>query len=166
MSLPSIEVYIRDLEAIKYYDEVKRGRSEALEKVKYLQGQLATEALRIITISSENDALQENLSKLEEEVKKLEADSKLKEENIRKMRIRIQELENLKATTEGKTLSEAETAFIQAKEKEIERRANERFNSMKKPKAVRAVDLLGQARALTQQLKPSESQNPDTSQGN
>ena len=72
---------------------------------------------------------------------------------IAALKNRVSELENLKVTSEGKTLIEAEKAFLEAMEREVERRAYDLFNSMKaewasaeKPKEVfrEAVELLKQ----------------------
>lgn len=93
MSLEKIDQYIKELDAVKYYDIVKRQRDEA----------------------------QERIVKLGHEVSRLEG--------------RVKELEEFKATVEGKTLNEAMQVLLEKKEKVIKEQAKEQadeaFSSMK-----------------------------------
>jgi hypothetical protein len=131
LSLEKIEKSIKDLEAIKNYDEVKKTRDEATRKIKELEHRLSGKKEQLNKLSTENDALKKRLNSIEEELKTNKEASKLKDERIEEMSTRIQELENLKATVEGKTLNEVEKAFLEAKEKEVKSRADERLNSLK-----------------------------------
>jgi len=124
MSLEKSDQYIRELEAIKYYDKVKKERDEALSRIKELE--------------EENDGLEKKLEEKEKEARDLKGalegmNKELQETKleINKLKSKINELENLKVTVEGKTLIEAKNAFLVAMDDEIEKRAHARFNSMK-----------------------------------
>jgi len=52
-------------------------------------------------------------------------------EEVSKLKERIRELEDLKATVDGKTLEEAKEAFLTAKDEEIKEVASEQFNKIK-----------------------------------
>lgn len=139
MTLERIDQYIKELDAIKYYDEAKKERDQALQKVKELERVLTTERESLQSLSKERGTLEQKLKKKDEETSSLRDVLKLKDAELQKLELkvddltrRIGELENLKVTVEGKTLSEAGKAFLEAKEQEVARRANETFNSMKK----------------------------------
>lgn len=144
MSLEKIEKSIEELEAIKNYEDVKKDRDKALRKVRELENNLSVKTEQLNKLSTENEAPKKGLSRIEEVVRTLKEASKLKDERMEEMSTRIRELENFKATVEGKTLSEVEKASLEAKEKEIKSRADERFNLLKtewmkteKPKEIR-----------------------------
>lgn len=131
MSLEKIDQYIKELEAVKSYDAVKRERDEALRKISELSGKLQK-------VMDEKREAEKRISEMEGELKKLREELKAKDEELQKSRIeinmlrdRVEKLENLKVTVEGKTLVEAEKAVMEAEEEEIKKRAKELFNSMK-----------------------------------
>lgn len=134
MSLEAIEEYIRDLEALKHYPEVKQQRDKLVE---------------------ENAELEDRVSGLEKEVEGLKAEladesemRKVAEEGLRaktalaeKMgaeRDKVsKELNALKEfefkSTGGRnlTLEQAREEFLKGKEIEIERRASEKFEVLR-----------------------------------
>ncbi|MCP8311499.1 MAG: hypothetical protein L6M37_00915 [Candidatus Methylarchaceae archaeon HK02M1] len=139
-----IDEYIKDLEAIKYHDQVKKERDDALSRIDELLDTNSNLETKVKKLSKKNEDLVANVSDLEKavEVKDKEID-KLK--HISKgLENRVEELEKLKVVSEGKTLREAEKAFLKAFDKEVKIRGDKTFKSMKdkwerseKPKEVR-----------------------------
>ncbi len=115
-----IDQYIGDLKAIKYYDQVKEERDDALDRVDEL-----------IDINRDLKTGNKKLTQEKKNLnKKLKDFNKMKKEN-EDLKNRLNEFEKLKVISEGKSLVEAEEAFLQAMDKEITRRTNKRFRSMK-----------------------------------
>jgi DNA repair exonuclease SbcCD ATPase subunit len=150
MSLEKIDQYIRELEAIKYYGKVKKERDEALSRIKELEKSL-----------EEKGELKKKLEEKEKEVRDLKGalegmNKELQETKleINKLKSKINELENLKVTVEGKTLIEAKNAFLVAMNDEIEKRAHARFNSMKSEweKAEKQKEIFKTATELLKQV--------------
>ncbi len=138
MSFEKIDEYTKELKAIKHYDELEKQRDEALSRIDELLE--ANKKLKMTQekLSGENVVLQKSLGEKETEVEGLRQTSGVKDKKAQSikleadgLRVRVQELEDLKVTAEGKTLSEAEKAFLEAAEDEVRRRANETFNSNK-----------------------------------
>lgn len=89
------------------------------------------EALRSIEkYIEELEAIRE-YKKVKEEKELLSKKLEEKEKEIEELKARINELENLKILAEGKTLKEAEEAFLKLMEEEIKKRAEESFNKIK-----------------------------------
>lgn len=131
MSLNSLKEFLDKTEALTKYDEVKRDKNEAEAKNNEPHNKLQilvkeqhelTEKLK--TKESEAGILREALKLKDKEVQSANA-------GIEVLKARILKLEGLKAIVEGKTLSEAEKAFLKATEEEIKKRADETFSSMK-----------------------------------
>lgn len=149
MSLEKIDQYMRELEAIKYYDEVKKEMAEALSRIDKLEKdhEVETDELlqaksrleeRLDKFSEEKKDLKNRLGEKEKEIDSLREAFKVKDEESRRIKLeanvlknRVGELEELKVAVEGKTLGEAEKVFLEAKKEEVRRKAEERFNSMK-----------------------------------
>jgi len=136
--IEKIDKYIRELKAIKYYDKIKEERDRALQKVEELKTEISNHTAKLKELSTEAKGLKEKLSGKEKEVEGLRGALKANEEEAQKVGLevnalknRVRELEELKATVEGKTLREAEEAVLRAKDEEIKKRAEELFNTMK-----------------------------------
>lgn len=89
MSLRTIDEYVRQLEAIKFYPQVKRQNKEGFVRIKELESQL-------------EDAKNQ-----------------------------IKELEELRVSSDGRTLGETQKLVLKAKEEEVERRADAKLGAMK-----------------------------------
>ena len=133
MTLEAVERYIHELEALKYYPEVKRERDKLAE---------------------ENAELKERVAGLEEEVNKLRAELSCEAEERKiakdalgaktslaeKLEVELDrvsnELKKLKdfqlKSIGGRnlTLEQARDEFLKAQEFEIERRANEKYSAL------------------------------------
>ncbi|MCD6511695.1 MAG: hypothetical protein J7K45_03805 [Thaumarchaeota archaeon] len=131
MSLENIDRYIRELEAIKRYPQVKSERDSLLERNKKLESELASEKKRVEKLLKANKKLKDRVNAMGEEIENLKADLGAKEETIERLESRVSELEGLRATAEGKTLKEAEEEFLKAREREIRDAAERRFEQMK-----------------------------------
>ena len=119
MSLEANDRYMREIEAVKNYDQTKRELEEVREKF----GRQARET------------------------------------EILKQRVR--ELESSKTSAEGKTLAEIEKNVIEAKDKEVNRRASEKFELYKdewrrkdRPKEVFAESVSVLSGVVEQLAKP------------
>lgn len=149
MSLEKIDQYMRELEAIKNYDEAKKERAEALSRIdeleeaheverdELLQANTKLEG-RLDKLLEEKKDLKNRLGEKEKEIESLRGAFKVRDEESRRIKLkanvlknRVGELEELKGALEGKTLGEAEKVFLEAKKEEVRRKADERFNSMK-----------------------------------
>lgn len=163
MSFKEVKDDLRDLEAIRDYDRVKKERDDCLaskkdlnEKYDQLVGELGTIREAKATTEQQNRDLQEKLQKCgaAKEQAELEKAALSKE---------VKELKELKATAEGKTLPEVTAAVIEATNAEIEERSDTRlmekendWETKGKPKQVReaAIGLLQVClRGLAQQVK-------------
>ena len=138
MSLDKIDQYIMELQAIKDYDNVREEKADALKKVEMLENQLSAEKDKVQTLSNEVEELRRKQREKEEETKSSRQTLKVKDDETRKIiqeandfKKRIAELEGLEAMVEGKTLSDAETSFLKAKEEEVSRKADALFQKMK-----------------------------------
>jgi len=138
MSREKIEQYIKELEAIRCYDEVKREKDRLAIEVKKLEGMLSlsdkeAERLRedIKRLGEEVGGKEKEIKALKNEVVEKDKDIGQLNEKMAQLESRVAELENLKATAEGKTLKEAEEVFLKAKENEVEQRAENLFTQMK-----------------------------------
>ncbi|MGD0330986.1 MAG: hypothetical protein ABSB40_11215 [Nitrososphaeria archaeon] len=131
MSLDKIKQEIGKLEAIADYDKVKKERNEMLKKTEELESTKSNLEKGLQDNVNKNADLQAKLGEGGVRIKALEDEvQNFKARNV-ELESRISNLEQLKATTEGKTLREAEEAFIKAKNGEIQKVAEERFNFMK-----------------------------------
>jgi hypothetical protein len=122
----NIEAHLRDLEALKYYSQVKEERdsltteaTQLKEKVAKLEAQLKTE------IATKNE-LASRLAKTGAEVKELtrklgEAEKELS--SLREFQVKLADRGEL-------TLEEMRDQFLHAEESEIEKRARERFQEL------------------------------------
>lgn len=142
MSLENIEEYLKEVQAIKYYDTVKaendelQKKNEEIEKAFQLKGNELVETnntlLRerdslyeeVVNLRTENDRIVKAIGGLTNELNKGSKEAS-------NLNARIAELENLKVTTEGKSLKETEEAFVKVKNEEIQKVAEEHFNFMK-----------------------------------
>ena len=138
MSFEKIDQYIRELEAIKNYDRVKAERDSLLTKVKKLEANLSSEKGRVEELLQTNKNLKEQVKAKNDEIESLKSELKAKEGRIgelegevQRLSSRVKELEELKALAEGKTLKEAEEAFLKARDEEIKRRTRELFDRWK-----------------------------------
>jgi predicted RNase H-like nuclease (RuvC/YqgF family) len=158
MSFERIDQYIRELEAIKNYDRVKAERNSLLTRVEELEASLSSERRRVEELLQANKNLKEQVKAKTGEAESLRSELKARDERIgelerevQRLSSRIEELEGLKALAEGKTLKEAEEAFLKAKENEVREEAGRLFARMRiewekgeKPREVfkEAVDML------------------------
>lgn len=134
MSLVAVERYIHNLEALKYYPEVKHERDEladenaqlkvkcsGLEKeVEGLRAELSHEAARGQSAEEELGAKVSLTEKLEAKLEK--ASNELKA---------LREFELKSTGGRNLTLEQARGEFLKAQESEIERRANEKYGALK-----------------------------------
>ena len=126
--LRSIEQYTQELEAVKYYHQIKRERdslaaeaAQLRERLVQLEGQLKGE------ISAEK-GISSQLAKTEAEVKELagkldEAQRELS--SVKDFKVKLPQEGDL-------SLEEMRARFLEAGEEEVERRAKERFGELKK----------------------------------
>lgn len=158
MSFEKIDQYVKELEAIKYYDKIKAENIALITKVKELETKLLSEKKKLEELLKINKDLEEQIKLKDNEVKALRNELRIKEEKIKELeeelkhlKSRVRELEELKILTEGKTLKEAEEYFLKVKENEIKILAKDLFNKFKsewerkdKPKEVmnEAIKLL------------------------
>ena len=152
MSLEKIERYIGELQALEDYDKVCGERTEALRKVGELEKQLSEERFKAGALSNEIGEVKAKLGKKEEEVRSLTGSAKESVKESAKSRReadelsnRIEELQTLKVTVEGRTLHEVELSFLKSKEEEVSRKADTLFEDtrsewekLSKPKEVRS----------------------------
>jgi chromosome segregation ATPase len=138
VSLERVDQYIRELEAIKHYDEVKAENALLSARVKEVEASLSSERKRVEELLQANKGLQEQIGARHAEPESLRDELRIKEgkireveEGLRRLSSRVKELEELKALTEAKTLKEAEELFLKAKEGEIKERAEKLFNQWK-----------------------------------
>jgi len=139
MSLDKVDQLIKELEAIKNYDKVKKERDEAVTRIAEQQAELALKEKSITRALEEQKTMKQKLNEKEDRIKALENEIKTKDDESQKLKsqdeelkARAKELEELKATTEGKALKDAEIAFLRAKEEETKREAEKLFQDMKK----------------------------------
>ncbi len=142
MSLEKIEEYLKDVQAIKFYDTIKAQNERLIEQNKKIEETSQIERNKLMEINSELTLERDNLS---QEIIDLRAEVDQKDSRINnlttnlvssreeasKLKERVKELEDLKATVEGKTLKEAAEIFIKAKKEEIQKEALESSNLMK-----------------------------------
>jgi len=132
MSLEKISELIQDLEAIKYYEPVKRQRNEAYTINNELKETVAKQEIEINRLS---DLLDNKEKDFNTEITQHKQDTDRLEELSKEaetLKGRVKDLEAYKFLAEGKTLAEAEKEFLRAKEDEITRRAEEKFSDMER----------------------------------
>lgn len=129
MSLERMERYIKEMEALRNYDRFKKERDQLFQEKFQLKNSLEK-------VGQERNRLEQELQEKDKELNHLRETEKSKDERLKKnadaiknLRSRVKTLEDLKAIVDGKTLSEAECAFLKTKEEEVKRRADEAFNS-------------------------------------
>jgi len=173
LSFEKIDQYVKELEAIKYYDKIKAENIALITKVKELETKLLSEKKKLEELLKINKDLEEQIKLKDNEVKALRNELRIKEEKIKELeeelkhlKSRVRELEELKILTEGKTLKEAEEYFLKVKENEIKILAKDLFNKFKsewerkdKPKEVmnEAIKLLNH---ILEQLSKSRPPIP------
>ncbi|MGD0330938.1 MAG: hypothetical protein ABSB40_10975 [Nitrososphaeria archaeon] len=131
MSLDKIKQEIGKLEAIKDYDKVVKERDELLKKTEELESTKSNLEKGLQDNVNRNADLHAKLGEEEVRIKTLEAEVQNFNTRNKELESRIGDLEQLKATTEGKTLKEGQVAFLKAKEEEVKKLAEEHFNGMK-----------------------------------
>lgn len=123
MSLEKIEQHIKELEAIKYYDEVKRERDEALWKVGALENTKMELEKNVESLTNKVTTIETERSKAKVSAKNLEVEiEKLRSTNI-ELEKRVAELEQIKVGSEGKTIKEVVEAYLKAEKEEIKKEA-------------------------------------------
>jgi hypothetical protein len=154
--LEEIDLQFKHIEAIKYYDAVKKERDEVKNERDGLEGKFAEASNTIRWYKDNTLRLEQQVQKLKEEVEKAARDN-------HQLRSRVEELERLKITVFGENrpsdmdagssssgdreenvtteeappqpravnLAKVQRLFLKAKEEEINRRAEEHFNSIK-----------------------------------
>jgi chromosome segregation ATPase len=169
MSLEKAEKYLEQLEAIKYYDNVKRERDELSAKVKELKANLVAKGRAIEELTRKLSDLEKVAEVKEGEMKALKKELRAKDEeaaglkaHARQLESRVKELEELKVTSDGKTLKEAEESFLMARETEIKKRAHESLAQIRlqwerdeKPKEVLS-DAIRLLRSTIEELRKPE----------
>lgn len=138
MSLEKIEQYIRELEAIKYYDKVRSERDSLLRENEKIREELSSKEEKLQELMKANEDLDKKLKVKMDENDKLKAELKARGEEIdrlgkeiKQLKSRIDELEGLKALVEGKSLKEAEEVFLKAKKEGIKNHAEKLFAQMR-----------------------------------
>jgi hypothetical protein len=158
VSIERIDEYIKELEAIKYYDKVKAENESLQIKVKELEEELQHEKSKVNGLIQAKSSLEDELNAKINEVKSLRNELKARDEEIIRLNSKVKELssnikvlEDLKVTVEGKALKDAVKSILRAKDKKIEEYAIKMFNEWKeeweknaKPKEVleKAIFLL------------------------
>jgi hypothetical protein len=153
-----IDEYIKELEAIKYYDKVKAENESLKIKVKELEEELKHEKSKVNELIQAKSSLEDKLNAKINEVESLSNELKVRDEEIIRLNSKVKELssnikvlEDLKVTVEGKTMKDTVRSILRAKDKKIEEYAIKMFNEWKeewekndKPKEVleKAIFLL------------------------
>ena len=126
-----MDQYIGQLEAVKNFDQVMEVNFQLT-----LTNKKLTRKQR--KVSKKNSALKKSLYEMEEELKGLRGEIKVKIEGLQKKEFettrlenRVDELENLRTIVDGMTFREAEKALLKAMEDEVDTRAHESFKEMK-----------------------------------
>ncbi|RLI74132.1 hypothetical protein DRP04_15015 [Archaeoglobales archaeon] len=134
MSLERIERYLKELEAIKHYKEVKREKDELLKKVEELESELRAVRERAKEYSEKIIELEREITKRGIEIANLKSELNAKDGKIRELeetlseyKLKIAELEEVRATAEGKTVAEVVEEILRRKEDEIKKRSEEIF---------------------------------------
>ncbi len=158
MSFDEVKDELRDLEALKNYERVKEDLDKCMENNRNMLEQLETQkkenSEREFGLLSRNVEIRDfklSIETLERQLKACEERAGNLNTEKEKLRVRVDCLGKLKATVEGKTLSDVEAATIKAQDAEIERRASDRLKTLttkweteEKPKQLReaAVQVL------------------------
>jgi len=139
LSLERIEQYIRDLEAIKNYEKVRNERDSLKAEIQKLSERIRDLEHKILSMEKIIEELTRAREELEKEIRdrdeKIEGlmselndrERKISEltGEVEKLRSRVKELEELKALSDGRTLKEAEEAFLESMRDRIEAEAEE-----------------------------------------
>jgi len=159
MSLEKIEQYIKDLDAIKYYDQVKAERDRLATRVKELEKEVSRLNGRLEEEKSIKEKLEGELKSKAKEIEELES-------RVQKLEVENSELRETAKIVEGEklTLPQLRELVAKAKSEEIEANAKRLFEEYKsrweteeKPREVRVEA----SRALTliiNELKKPELQ--------
>jgi len=138
LSFEKVDQYIRELEAVKNYERVKAENASLTARVKELESRLASEAGRVEELLQKVKELEDVVEARNDEIESLRKelsvrDGRIKglEDEVERLNSRVKELEELKVLAEGKTLKEAEEAFLKAVESEVRERAQELLNQLK-----------------------------------
>jgi chromosome segregation ATPase len=131
MSLEKIERYIKELDAIKHYEETKLERKKLEGEVKELREKISTRNKEVEELTKRIKKLEEDAKKEEEEIGFLKDEIKEKDKKITHLNERVDELESLRTIAEGKTLKEAEEAFLKVEDEEIKKNAEETLARLK-----------------------------------
>jgi len=138
LSFEKIDQYIKELEAVKYYDKIKAENAALLARVKELEVELLSERRRLEELLKTIKELEEQVKVKDGEVESLRSELEVREVRIRELEervgslvSRVRELEELKVLVEGRTLKEAEEVFLRAKENEVRVLARNLFNQLK-----------------------------------
>lgn len=147
-SLQEIEQYFKQVKAIKNYPSLKKEKEELERKIKESKETIQEEKKRVKELEKEKERLKEKLKekkaekkkaeeKLEEKleqknekIKNLKKEKKKETEKLRKkIEAREEEITSLRQFKyqNGTPLPEAKEKFLKEKKKEIERRAQEKF---------------------------------------
>ncbi len=123
-----MEAYLRDLEALKYYSQVKEERDSLTAEATQLKEKVAKLEAQLKTEMHANGELSSGLTKTRGEVNELsgrlgEAEQELS--SLRELRMKFPEGGEL-------TLEEMRDQFLQAKVEEIERKAQERSQELER----------------------------------
>ncbi len=160
MSFDEVKDELRDLEALKNYERVKEDLDKCMENNRNMLEQLETQKEENsdleFTLRGRNIEIRDlnmSIETLEGQLKTCEQRAGDLNTEKEKLRVRVDRLEKLKATVEGKTLPDVEAATIKAQDAEIERRASDRLKTLttkweeeEKPKLLReaVVQVLGE----------------------
>lgn len=131
MSLEKINQHIRELEAIKSYGKVKSERDRLLLMNRGLEAELASERAKVRELSKTVEAKGKEIENLKNNIRSSCEEIKRMKEKIEQLKLEIRELKEVKVTAEGKTLAEAEKAFLKAKGTEIRKCAETLLDEMK-----------------------------------
>ncbi len=134
MSFESVEKYIRDLEALKQYPEVKRERGALAEENAVLKDKVAGLEKEVVDVkvefareSERRKAAGDGLEVKASLAEKLEAELGGVSEELKALK----DFEIKSTGGRNLTLEQAREEFLKAQESEIERRANEKFEVLK-----------------------------------